>query len=86
VQTGKSDVRFRLKTRGHQRGQTMINSAPPRRLEQRRLAHTRITADHERTAPVAGQHQPLIDEGKFALTARQRLCRHDSAIPGNTSG
>ena len=43
VQTGESDVRFRLKTRGHQRGQTMINSAAARRLEQRRLAHTRIT-------------------------------------------
>jgi hypothetical protein len=75
VQTGKGDVRFGLKARGHQRGQTMINGTAARRPEQRRLAHTRITADHERAAPVASRQQPLIEEGEFVLTARQRLCR-----------
>jgi hypothetical protein len=84
VQAGESDVRFGLKTRGHQRGQTLIDRAAAGRLEQRRLADTRITADHERAAPVAGRQQPLIEEGKFVLTARQRLChRMTPPTPGN---
>jgi hypothetical protein len=61
----------------------MINSAAARRLEQRRLAYTRITADHQRTALMASQHQSLIHEGKFILTARQRLYRHAPPTPGS---
>ena len=72
MQTGESDVRFGLKTRGHQRGQTAIGGAAARRLEQRRLAYARLAADDERTAPIAGSPEPVLEEGKFVLTAHQR--------------
>jgi hypothetical protein len=72
VQSGERDVSLGLKARGHQRGQTLIGGAAVGRLKQRRLAHASFAANDEHTALIVGAYEPLLDEGKFMLTAHQR--------------